>query len=226
MNPIAAFNRLYDTTFDRLQPLDGIPPLLLRLILAPVLIQAGWQKAMAFEGTVSWFGDSLGLPLPELMAFLAIAAELGGGVMLLAGLATRLVAVPLMVTMLVAVSVHWDNGWLALSDTSSWLANDRVMEAAARKARIISILKEHGNYGWLTGRGPVTILNNGIEFAAMYFVMLLTLLFTGGGRYTSIDYWLARFTKPGSQRGAPQTDKARPDGRVENAAAFSTVHKT
>ena len=196
MNPIASYHRLYDTTFERLKPLDGVPPLLLRLILAPVMIQAGWVKATGFSGTVSWFENSLGMPLPELMAFLATAAELGGGVMLLAGLATRLVAVPLMITMLVAaLTVHWENGWLALSDASSWLANDRIMEAVPRKAEIIAILKEHGDYGWLTGRGRVTLLNNGIEFAAMYFVMLLSLFFTGGGRYTSLDYWLARLAK-------------------------------
>jgi len=90
-------------------------------------------------------------------------------------------------------AVHWDNGWLALSDSTSWLANERVIDAIPRKAKVIEILKEHGNYSWLTGRGPVTVLNNGIEFAATYFVMLLTLLFTGGGRYTSLDYLLARW---------------------------------
>ena len=198
MHPIATYNRIYriyDNTLDRLRPLDGVPPLLLRLIVAPVMIQAGWVKATGFSGTVSWFGDTLGMPMPELMAFLATAAELGGGVMLLAGLATRLVAVPLMITMLVAaLAVHWENGWLVLSDSSSWLANDRVMEAVPRKAEIISILKEHGDYRWLTARGSVTILNNGIEFAAIYFAMLLSLLFTGGGRFTSVDYWLARLT--------------------------------
>ena len=191
MNPI----RLYDSTLDKLQPFDGVPALLLRLILAPVMIQAGWIKYVHFDSQVAWFGSSLGMPFPEVMVFLAMSAELVGGAMLLAGLLTRLVAIPLMVTMLVAAfAVHWDNGWLALSDSSSWLANDRVMEAAPRKARIISILKEHGNYAWLTGRGSVTILNNGIEFAAMYFVMLLSLFFTGGGRYTSVDYWLTRWT--------------------------------
>ena len=194
MNPIARYNSLYNTTFDKLRPLDGVPPLLLRLILAPVMIQAGWIKAVAFDDTVAWFDTSLGMPLPGLMAFLATSAELVGGSMLLAGLATRLVVVPLMVTMLVAaLTTHWANGWLALSDASSWLANDRIMEAVPRKARIISILKEHGLYEWLTGRGRVTILNNGIEFTAMYFVMLLSLFFTGGGRFTSIDDWLKRW---------------------------------
>jgi len=36
------------------------------------------------------------------------------------------------------------------------------------------------------------VLNNGIEFAATYLVMLAALFFLGGGRYVSVDYWLAR----------------------------------
>lgn len=53
-----------------------------------------------------------------------------------------------------------------------------------------SLLREHGNYSWLTGRGSFVVLNNGIEFAAIYFIMLLSLFFTGAGRYASVDYWL------------------------------------
>ncbi len=175
------------------EPLDGLPPLLFRLILAPVLMQAGWNKIIGFENTAAWFGGSLGLPFPELMVTLAAGAELFGGGLLLVGLGTRWVSVPLMVTMLVAVfAVHWPNGWLAISDASSWLANDRVLEAAERKSRAIAILREHGNYSWLSGRGPITVLNNGIEFAATYFVMLLSLFVTGGGRFTSLDYWVGR----------------------------------
>lgn len=193
MKLIARATQAYDGALRALQPFDGVAPLLLRLILAPVMMQAGWNKLVGFEGTVRWFGDSLGLPFPELMAALAMSAELFGGALLLVGLGTRLVVIPLMVTMLVAaLTVHWENGWLALSDASSWLANDRVLEAAERKAKAIAILREHGDYGYLTARGSVTILNNGIEFAAMYFVMLLSLLFTGGGRFTSIDDALRR----------------------------------
>ncbi|MEF1306676.1 AraC family transcriptional regulator, partial [Vibrio owensii] len=36
------------------------------------------------------------------------------------------------------------------------------------------------------------MLNNGMEFAATYFVMLLVLFFYGGGRYVSLDYWLRK----------------------------------
>ncbi|MCD9457458.1 DoxX family protein [Marinibactrum halimedae] len=187
----------YTSMIKKIQCFEGLPPLLLRLILAPVMIQAGWNKWVGWEGTVQWFGNAewgLGLPLPEVMAFLAVGAELVGGILILLGLATRLVAIPLMVTMLVAAfAVHWENGWLAISDASSWLANERIEEAEVRKARAVEILKEHGNYDWLTARGSITILNNGIEFAITYFVMLLSLFFTGGGRYVSADYWVACF---------------------------------
>ncbi|MGI9289090.1 MAG: HvfX family Cu-binding RiPP maturation protein [Pseudomonadales bacterium] len=183
----------YIKTVDKTRYAEGLAPLALRLFLAPIMLQSGWTKYVGFEGTASWFEHSLGLPFPGLMAALAVGTELLGGVLLIAGLGTRLIAVPLMVVMLVAAfAVHWDNGWLALSDASSWLANDRIMEAVEKKQKVISILKEHGNYGWLTSSGPVTILNNGIEFAITYFIMLLSLFFTGGGRYTSLDYWLSR----------------------------------
>ena len=199
MSLVASYGRLYDSVIDNTRPFDGIAPLLLRLYLAPIMIQAGWNKIVGFENTVAWFGNpdwGLGLPMPELMAALAAAAEVGGGLCLVIGLAVRWVSIPLMITMLVAAfAVHWENGWLALSDASSWLANDRVAEAVPRKAKAIELLKEHGNYAWLTGRGSITILNNGIEFAATYFIMLLSLFFTGGGRYVSIDYWLGRLNK-------------------------------
>lgn len=36
------------------------------------------------------------------------------------------------------------------------------------------------------------VLNNGVEFAATYLLMLLALFFTGGGKYVSADFRLAR----------------------------------
>jgi uncharacterized membrane protein YphA (DoxX/SURF4 family) len=199
---LSSTNAIHTSTVKGIAPLDGIPPLLFRLFLAPVMMQAGWTKFTGFDNSLAWFANpdwGLGLPFPELMLSLVIMAELGGGFLLLIGLATRWASIPLMVTMLVAIfSVHIENGWLALSDASSWLANARVMEAFDRKAAAISLLKEHGNYGYLTGRGSITILNNGIEFAATYFIMLLSLLFTGAGRYFSADYWINKKYNPTS----------------------------
>lgn len=208
---IATAAHVQDRLIEALKPADGVGPLLLRLYLAPVMMQAGWTKFVGFENTAAWMGNpdwGLGLPFPYLMTALAASAELFGGIALLVGFATRWFAIPLIITMLVAMfTVHWQNGWLAISDASSWLANERVMEAVPRRAAAIEILREHGNYAWLSGRGSITILNNGIEFAATYLVMLVMLLFTGGGRFTSMDYWIHRaVTRSGTAREAGQPE--------------------
>lgn len=193
-------NHIYQQIVARLQVADGIPLLLLRLYLAPVMIQAGWNKASSFDSIVDWFGNDdygLGLPMPLVMAFLATAAELVGGVLLLLGALTRLVSIPLMVTMIVAmVSVHAKNGWLAIADASSWLAdgtillNENIMAAPEKLAAAKSLLQEHGHYDWLTSSGNFVVLNNGIEFAATYFIMLLVLFIYGGGRFFSVDFYV------------------------------------
>jgi putative oxidoreductase len=183
------------------QQLSGLAPLLLRLYLAPVLLQAGWNKYRHFDNTVAWFGNAdwgLGLPAPALLAVLAIAAETLCALFLLLGLFTRLVSIPLLVTMLVAIfAVHWPNGWLTIADSSSWLANERVVNSAEQLSAAKSLLQQHGNYDWLTSNGSLVILNNGIEFAATYFVILLSLFFSGGGRYTSVDHYLSRRYRAG-----------------------------
>jgi putative oxidoreductase len=187
---------------DKSLAFEGIAPLLLRLYLAPVMIQGGWTKYQSFEGIVDWFGNAdygLGLPFPFVLAFLATAAELVGGIFLLVGLATRWVSIPLMVTMLVAVfSVHWPNGWAAIADASSWMSdgtimlNDAVLNAPDKLAAAKDILQAHGNYELLTSSGKFVVLNNGVEFAITYFIMLISLFFTGGGKYTSIDFFLEK----------------------------------
>lgn len=181
--------------------LEGLAPLLLRLYLVPIFWMAGTHKIdfetmMPYESIVSWFGNAewgLGLPLPALMAFLAGWTEILGAIFLAAGIAVRLISIPLMITMLVAAfASHWEYGWQAVADASAPFANERVMESVERLDRARDILREYGNYDWLTGRGSLVILNNGIEFAATYLIMLLSLFFIGGGRYTSVDYWLQR----------------------------------
>lgn len=183
---IALFNRLQDL-LDGLRALDFLAPLALRLYLVPVFWMAGANKLADMPATIAWFGNpdwGLGLPLPALMAWAAALTEAGGAILLLIGLAVRWISIPLLVTMAVAAAtVHWHNGWAAIAETA---------ESAERLAAAESLLREHGNYAWLTGSGDFVILNNGIEFAATYFVMLLALFFVGAGRYLSADYWIAR----------------------------------
>lgn len=181
---------------------DGLAPLLLRLYLAPILWMAGMSKFNSFDSTVAWFGNpdwGLGLPFPWLMAALATGAELLGAVALLLGVFTRWMSIPLMVTMLVAAfAVHWPNGWQAIADPAAPFANAQVMASADKLDRAREILQQHGNYDWLTSSGKFVVLNNGIEFAITYFIMLLSLFFTGGGRYFSIDHWVRRRWMPAS----------------------------
>lgn len=180
--------RLLDNT----RQADWLAPLLLRIYLAPVFWMAGWNKAMAFEDTVTWFGaEGLGLPFPALMAFLATAAELGGALSLALGLGLRWLCLPMMATMLVAIStVHWQNGWLAIAESMGPFATPRTAMAAEQLAKAREILMEHGDYDMLTQYGSLAILNNGVEFAVTYLVMLLALFFSGAGRYVSLDWWI------------------------------------
>lgn len=175
----------------------NIASLALRLYLAPIFWMAGMNKLNAFENTVDWFGNpdwGLGLPFPWLMAFLATATELIGAILLALGLFTRLISIPLIITMLIAiVCVHWDNGWQAIADASAPFANAQVLAASEKLVRAREILQTHGNYEWLTASGKFVILNNGIEFATTYLIMLLALVGLGGGKYHSLDYWLTPF---------------------------------
>jgi uncharacterized membrane protein YphA (DoxX/SURF4 family) len=174
---------------------DFLAPLALRLYLVPVFWMAGSGKLNNMESTLAWFGNpdwGLGLPLPALLAWLATLTEAVGAILLLVGIGVRWISLPLMMTMLVAgITVHWQHGWLAIATGSGLFATDRTVEAVQRLDRAKTILQEHGNYGWLTEHGNFVVLNNGIEFAATYFIMLLALLYLGSGK-AGLDYWLNR----------------------------------
>ena len=180
---------------DKINVTDFIAPLLLRLYLVPVFWMAGTMKLGSMENTIEWFGNpdwGLGLPLPFLMAWLATLTEVVGAVFLFFGFATRWVSIPLIITMVVAaVTVHLPNGWLAIAEGGGLFATERTMGAVQRLDRAKDILQEHANYSWLTENGSLVILNNGIEFAATYTIMLVALLYVGAGKL-SIDHLIAK----------------------------------
>jgi uncharacterized membrane protein YphA (DoxX/SURF4 family) len=191
-NTFLSLQRLLDST----RSVDFLAPLLLRIYLVPIFWMAGTKKFNSFEDTAAWFGNpdwGLGLPMPELMAALATGSELLGAILLAIGLGVRWISIPLMVTMVVAaVTSHWQNGWLAIAEGTGIFASQRTAGAIERLNVSKEILREHGNYSWLTENGSLVILNNGIEFAATYFIMLVVLFFIGGGKYFSIDYWIRK----------------------------------
>jgi len=187
-----SLNKLYEI-LEVTKAADFIGPLALRLYLVPVFWMAGSKKINNIDSTIEWFGNTdwgLGLPFPEFMAWAAAVTEAGGAILLLIGLAVRWISIPLIMTMLVAIfSVHWQNGWLAIAEGSGIFATEQSVAAIERLNVAKEILQEHGNYDWLTEHGSLVMLNNGIEFATTYLVMLLVLFFYGAGRYLSMDYW-------------------------------------
>lgn len=80
-----------------------------RLLLALLFLPAGLMKIAGFAGTVGYIG-SVGLPLPQLGAVIAIVVEVGGGLALLAGFGTRIAALTLALFTL-AASALFHNYW-------------------------------------------------------------------------------------------------------------------
>ena len=85
--------------------------LVARILLAAMFIISGFGKITGFDGTAGYIA-SKGLPMPQVVAALTIALELGGGLMLAAGFKARWAALALGVfSVLAAVIFH--NFWAA-----------------------------------------------------------------------------------------------------------------
>ena len=96
---------------------DKLPnPLALagRLLLALLFLPAGIGKLTGFAGTVGYI-SSVGLPMPQVAAALALVVEIVGGAALIAGYGTRLAAIVLAVFTLVA-SLFFHNYWALSAD--------------------------------------------------------------------------------------------------------------
>lgn len=91
---------------NRLQPL-GL--LVLRLALGVTMTAHGWQKIANHMQGITGMMHQLGLP--AFMAYLVVAAEFGGGILIVIGFLTRLAALAIFIDMLVAVlKVHLPHG--------------------------------------------------------------------------------------------------------------------
>lgn len=87
-------------------------PFFLRVVTGLVLAMHGWQKLQMGVPGVAGFLGGLGFPAPELFAVLLIAAELGGGILLIIGAYTHWVAKILAFVSLVALlTVHVSKGF-------------------------------------------------------------------------------------------------------------------
>ena len=76
--------------------------LLLRIGVGVIFIVAGWGKITGMEGTQNFFGN-IGIPLPELMAWVVALIEFLGGILILIGYKVQIPAILLAIIMLVAI---------------------------------------------------------------------------------------------------------------------------
>ena len=92
-----------------LNKLQPVGLLVLRVVLGLVMAVHGWQKIHG--GMHHHVETVMHLGMPGWMAYLSIAAEFLGGILLIVGFATRLAALTVLVDMLVAMfKVHIHNG--------------------------------------------------------------------------------------------------------------------
>lgn len=104
---------IYPTTTRILNKGQSISLLMARLTLAYGFYAPAMQKWSDISSVANWFG-TLGIPFPTLNAYMAATTELLGVVLLTLGLFTRLISIPLIIVMIVAITtVHLAHGFSA-----------------------------------------------------------------------------------------------------------------
>jgi putative oxidoreductase len=132
---------LHDRILSVARRLTWLPPLLARVSVGLVFVTTGWSKLQNLGRVIEFF-RSLGIPAPELQAPFVAATELSCGLLLVLGLATRFAAVPLIITMIVAIC------------TALWEELEGVLDLFGREEYLFIIL-----LAWLAvvGAGAVSL---------------------------------------------------------------------
>ena len=124
--------------------------LLLRVSLGAMFIAHALLKVLVFTlpGTAQFFAS---VGYPAWLAYPVVAAELIGGVLLIAGVHSRWAALALIPVLLGATAVHWGNGWVFTAPNGGWeypvfltfaaatvalLGDGKYSLAAARQAKL------------------------------------------------------------------------------------------
>ena len=103
----------FNAVNQKLRNLEDLPLLFMRLVLAYGFWGPAMMKLGNMQDVITWFG-SMGIPFPELNAYLAATSEIIGVFLLFFGWGTRVISIPLIVDMLVAIfTVHISHGFQA-----------------------------------------------------------------------------------------------------------------
>ena len=80
-----------------------------RILLSSIFVLSGFQKLMGYSGLVAAITGK-GLPMPEVLAVLTVAIELGAGLLLVVGWKARWAAL-LIFLFIIPVSLTFHNFW-------------------------------------------------------------------------------------------------------------------
>ncbi|MBN2721535.1 MAG: DoxX family protein [Campylobacterales bacterium] len=95
---------------------QSVSLLFTRAILAYGFYGPATHKWSDMKSTAAFF-ESVGIPFPMINAYMAATTELLGVILLTLGLFTRLISIPLMVVMVVAIlTVHISNGFNTINN--------------------------------------------------------------------------------------------------------------
>jgi len=104
---------LYTSMMSILNQGQSLSLLLARITIAYGLYEPAMQKWSDIHSVAQWF-ESMSIPFPLLNAYMAASTEILGVILLVLGLFTRLISLPLIVVMIVAIAtVHFSHGFSA-----------------------------------------------------------------------------------------------------------------
>jgi len=104
---------IYPITQNILSNGQSISLFFARIAVAYGFYEPAMQKWSDITSVAGWF-DSIGIPFPTLNAYMAASTEILGVVLLTLGLFTRLISIPLIIIMIVAImTVHLSHGFSA-----------------------------------------------------------------------------------------------------------------
>jgi putative oxidoreductase len=96
------------TAMVKLEQHHDLATLVGRILLSAVMVVYGYFKLTGYAGAVTYMARQ-GLPMPALFAVLAIIIEIGGGLLILVGYQTRLVALGCAIYIFVAALIAHHN---------------------------------------------------------------------------------------------------------------------
>ncbi len=153
MTALSPWIKRFDDACARLQGMEWIPQLLMRVFLGYFFFESGWGKIHNLDTFTQRFTE-WGIPMPAFNAALSAYTEFLGGGLIMLGLGTRLIAIPLVINMIVAIvsvklkDLEGINGFFELDEPlyalgffwlifsgPGWVSLDRLIAKAFRRAQ-------------------------------------------------------------------------------------------